>query len=713
MFALSLGAAAVVTAQCVAGKATRDALFLTSLDFAALPAMLVAASVCSILLLLAQGWAARRVRPAVLRPAALAGSSALFVAEWILRDLFPAATAVLVYLHVTASGALIASGLWLLLSERFDPRSAKRHFGRIAAAGTLGGLAGGLGAERVAAMAGAPAMLLVLAGLHVFTAALMARLVTGGSIARGGRLQPDAPADAGGVLPEAREPARSALGRVAGAPHLRDLAALVLLGTTSAALLEYLFKARAVDTFGPGDNLLRFFAVYYAGVSLVTLVLQALSTRPVLERFGLGLAASTPSIAVLTGSLANLVVPGFGSLLVARGSESALRASWFRAGYELFYTPMPLVEKRAAKALIDVGVDRAGDALGGALIRVVMLFGPAAQSSTILGLAMAGSVAAVIAAARLHGWYVVTLEGSLMRQGRGRGRPAMADESIRHRVAGLHGRQRPTHLRLLDTAAATTTRIPSSGDENQTRAALDPDLRDIQALRSRDRRQAIEVLCRERGLSGALIHHAIPLLGVNALADHALFALCKVAEEHVGELTDALLDPTTEPVVRRRLARVFAVCVSQRAADALLAALEDGRFDVRFQAARSLAAIRGKNPRVTVDRERVHAAVLRAAHGDQLAYVFELLALVLPAEPLHAAFHGLHADDPQLRGTALEYLEGVLPSSLRQRLWPAFLQARGGRPMTPAEAVAAIGDAPGSARALTRRLRRAADFGSV
>jgi hypothetical protein len=28
------------------------------------------------------------------------------------------------------------------------------------------------------------------------------------------------------------------------------------------------------------------------------------------------------------------------------------------------------------------------------------------------------------------------------------------------------------------------------------------------------------------------------------------------------------------------------------------------------------------------------------------------------------------SDDPKLRGTALEYLEGVLPQDLSQRLWP-------------------------------------------
>ena len=48
-----------------------------------------------------------------------------------------------------------------------------------------------------------------------------------------------------------------------------------------------------------------------------------------------------------------------------------------------------------------------------------------------------------------------------------------------------------------------------------------------------------------------------------------------------------------------------------------------------------------------------------------LAHVFTLLSLVLPAEPLLIAFRGLHTDNQHLRGTALEYLEGVLPPPIR------------------------------------------------
>jgi hypothetical protein len=56
--------------------------------------------------------------------------------------------------------------------------------------------------------------------------------------------------------------------------------------------------------------------------------------------------------------------------------------------------------------------------------------------------------------------------------------------------------------------------------------------------------------------------------------------------------------------------------------------------------------------------------------NQSLAHVFTLLSLVLPTEPLQIAFRGLQTGDQNLRGTALEYLEGVLPPTIRERLWP-------------------------------------------
>ena len=209
---------------------------------------------------------------------------------------------------------------------------------------------------------------------------------------------------------------------------------------------------------------------------------------------------------------------------------------------------------------------------------------------------------------------------------------------------------------------------------------------------------SLRVLRAEEGLPATLVPHVIPLLAWDPVAEDAVRALRKVAEERVGELIDALLDPNQPFAVRRRLARVFSVCVSQRAADGLLLGLDDLRFEVRFQCGRSLAAILEKNPRDPHRRASASSTVVRRevavgrpvweSHrlldrvdepdrrsfvdefvkdraGQSLAHVFTLLSLVLPAEPLQIAFRGLHTDDPNLRGTALEYLEGVLPPAIR------------------------------------------------
>jgi hypothetical protein len=320
--------------------------------------------------------------------------------------------------------------------------------------------------------------------------------------------------------------------------------------------------------------------------------------------------------------------------------------------------------------VIDVIFDRLGDAVGGGVIRLVVLLVPVAQSSTILTLAMASSVGAIIAASRLNRWYIRTLEESLVRQGR-RINVAETEEGWTRSLL--------LRLRREDGNATGVSKLDATHGSAVRTVSVDPELQDIVSLRSLNRKRAIEVLSAEEGLPASLVPHAIALLASDRLADYALFALRKVAEERVGELTDALLDPNQDDAVRVRVARVLAGCVSQRAADGLMLVLDDPQLTVRFQAARSLQAVLDRNPRVHVDGERIHAVILQEAPETSLAHVFALLSLVLPREPLQIAFRSLQSEDRFLRGTALEYLEGVLPAPIRQRLWPLLLAKSRGK----------------------------------
>jgi hypothetical protein len=490
---------------------------------------------------------------------------------------------------------------------------------------------------------------------------------------------------------------RSGLRVLAGAPYLRNLAALVLLGTIAAALIDYVFKAEAVRAFGRGDALLQFFALYYAGVTLLAFVVQSASAPIVLEKLGLAVTTATPSLALAVTGLGGLLFPGLGGALAARAAESTLRSSLFKTGYEIFFTPIAPHDKRAAKSIIDVGFDRLGDAVGGALILLLIMLPSAMQYTALLAVAIGFSVVAVAIAQRLSRGYIHSLERSLLDRALELELSDVGDITTRTVMMRTMRAPRPVVTRPAGDTTTTRTLPPPVND---------PEVREIVALRSRNREAVLDVLRSEEGLPGPLIPHVIPLLAWDPVAEDAVRALRKVAEERVGELIDALLDPNQPFAARRRLARVFSVCVSQRAVDGLLLGLEDLRFEVRFQCGRSLASIVEKNPRIRIDKERVFDVVrrevavgrpvweshrlldtveadsrsfvdefLKDRAGQSLAHVFTLLSLVLPTAPLQIAYRGLHTNDPGLRGTALEYLEGVLPPDIRDRLWP-FLSDR-------------------------------------
>ena len=162
--------AGAVGAQFVAGKAARDALFLANLDVTALPMMVVVTAAFSILLVALSSRGLRRVPPGTLIPLTFAINAALLLVDWTLTSVAPRLTAQALYLQVSGLGPMLGSGFWLIVTEHFDPHTARRTFGRIGAAGTLSGLVGALLADRVATMFGVTVMFPVLAALNVICA---------------------------------------------------------------------------------------------------------------------------------------------------------------------------------------------------------------------------------------------------------------------------------------------------------------------------------------------------------------------------------------------------------------------------------------------------------------------------------------------------------------------------------------------------------------
>ena len=162
--------AVAMIAQHVAGKATRDALFLSNFPVTTLPVMLIIASLTAIGASLLISRALARGGPWRIVPIAFAFSAVLLLGVWGLTARYPKAAAILLFMHISVFGGILISGFWSLVSEAFDPRTARKSMGRIAAGASFGGLVGGVLAERIGAWGSVEILLPVMAGIHVFCA---------------------------------------------------------------------------------------------------------------------------------------------------------------------------------------------------------------------------------------------------------------------------------------------------------------------------------------------------------------------------------------------------------------------------------------------------------------------------------------------------------------------------------------------------------------
>jgi AAA family ATP:ADP antiporter len=571
-------------------------------------------------------------------------------------------------------------------------------------------VAGGLLAWSSASLLPVPSMLAVMAALNVISLVALGRF--------GGSSPAAAPArtEATGPL--------SGLRMLREVPYLRDLAIFVALGAATEAILDYILNARAAATFAPGQPLLSFFALFHTGVGLLALIAQTTLSKPSLVGLGLaGTVALRPAVVVVT-ALLGVADPRLWAAVVSRGAHGVLQNSLFRSGYELLFTPVAERRKRPTKTIVDVGFDRLGTVGGGLLtLGIVIALGGRGSGRTLFALAAAGALAAIVISRRLHRGYVFALEESL-RSGVVRLDMAEVRDSTTLVTLARTGLSLDRQALLREVAAArgAARGTPAAAADQAPASGADGVLQAVAELRS-GRPEAVRIaLHRPEATDPALVGHLIPLLASKAVFLEVVRALRRSGPRATGQLLDALLDPRQDAAIRRRVARVLRGSPTQRAADGLILGLADPRFEVRRECALTLARITQREPSLHVRRKELFASALRElekgaaawvmepdvaaeaeALGDEgeqaqspaergLAHVFTLLSTALDREPMQTAYWALLGDDPALRGTALEYLENILPEEVSRALWPHLgvraPAARPGRAARPSDQIA-------------------------
>jgi hypothetical protein len=735
---------AALIAHLVAAKAARDALFLTCFDVALLPRMLMSGAAVSLAAAFVAAQVMNRKSPAALLVGALVTSAVLYGIECVLLARFAPVVAVMLYLHVAAFGATLVAALWSLVNEWFDPRSAKREVRRIALGGSLGGVLGGVLSWVVSGTHGLTVLLSLLGALNML--ALCAVLPLTGPRARAHtktRSSPSARASSVKTLKEspyllalAALVALSAfssalLEYVLGAQAVRNFPETAGLTAFYASfhagvgvlglLVQFTLTRPILDRFGlagsvallpcavlgsgvlalvspalwsaallRGSEAVVQASVFRSGYELFYTPLPPAQKRPTkmlidvgVDRLGTmtggGLAAVLVPIAqgrvqtvLLVLAMAAATAALWCALRLHRGYVDAL-ASRLRRG-TLHLDPSRVFDATTHRTLAEsVSLDRAQILAAIAQQRSEHPDRPSAPPGNEREHELAPAL-------------LMTSSGAGFEAAPGYVGLHLDDEDAPH---GRHERRDV----LLERAT-----VLRSGDVARIRAEL------------------------AQPLTPELVWCALPLLAHDQLARDVLPALRQVAPRAVGAMADVLLDPHESPVIRRRVPRVLENCPTPRAIRVLVDGLFDAELSVRHQCALALLRIAELTPTARLPRERLldaiedelsqdrsapaarrrerdalddrpefgeHAIHERAHRGVE--YVMTLLALVLDREPLRLAYHGLYAGSAAIRGTALEYLDSVLPSRVKQGVL-ALLEATPEPPLGARRDAAALAD---------------------
>jgi AAA family ATP:ADP antiporter len=240
-------------------------------------------------------------------------------------------------------------------------------------------------------------------------------------------------------------------------------------------------------------------------------------------------------------------------------------------------------------------------------------------------------------------------------------------------------------------AARLLGELPDCFDPLLSRLLSDPDQEvECESIRS------VGLLHKRR-----LVPELLDRLGREKIASAAAAqALGSFGDSIVGALRDQLSDLSIPIEARREIPAVLVALGTPAAAGVLLDNLLEGDTTLRARSIAALNKLRRQHPTIQLDSQmletvlaaeilghyssyQILAAIGTTADGDEslvralkesmqqeLERIFRLLGLLHPHLDLHSAYVGLESTSVSVRDNALEFLDNVLKSQLRDMLVP-------------------------------------------
>ena len=263
-------------------------------------------------------------------------------------------------IFVSLFSIVLVSQGWLVASNIFDAREAKRLYPLLGVGMVLGAAFGGEFTHLTALLLGTRNLLLASA-VMVILAYLAYRL----SISRSGSAVKTARA---GDEQETDFSFGGMVKDVVRIRHLQVIVGIMISMYLVDTLVDFQFQALASRTLH-GDHLTAFFGQFYGlYLNATELVFQLFLTSQIVKRFGVGGTLKISPVAVALASVATVAAPGTLTAGAVRLTEASTRYTVNRTGIELLYMPLPQGLRNRVKAFIDICLDRTSRGLGGVLL---------------------------------------------------------------------------------------------------------------------------------------------------------------------------------------------------------------------------------------------------------------------------------------------------------------------------------------------------------
>ena len=261
-----------------------------------------------------------------------------------------AATVWTFYLFGDLYNTLMVATFFAFLNDSVLPDETKRLYGPVIFGGVVGGVVGSSLVAGWISKVSVTQWLLVCIGLGLLTgltAAIAGRIVAGRAI----------PEKDAAPEPQHKASVFEGARLVMHSPYLAAIVAVVGLYEIASTLLDFMFTATTAHYLS-GSAIGAHFARVFSLTNWASMFVQLFLTGAIMSRLGLASALSVQPAAMSLASVAFLLSPTLwiGSLLSS--ADNAFAYSLNQSAKEALYTPTTRDEKYAAKAFIDMFVQR-------------------------------------------------------------------------------------------------------------------------------------------------------------------------------------------------------------------------------------------------------------------------------------------------------------------------------------------------------------------